>query len=363
MNNVGECYLHGIGFKRSGLAAVQWHRSAAVAGNPVAAMNLIQDLKNGLGGKADAAAAETWANRRLDQTNRADLDDGTLAYTLRAGVQISSEEREMMRSAGATIASVRAAVEESGGDGGGIDCGFLAECAAMQGSSRKRHPRGRGDPARHPVKIVLLAGPTASGKSRVALDLARRHGGIVVNADSMQVYAELRVLTARPSLADEAALPHRLYGHVPAGERYSVGRWLDDVAAVLGEARRQSLTPIVVGGTGLYFKALTEGLATMPPIPAEVRMRVLEESASESPGGAPSAPRRGRSRRCRAHPADGSGAYRASPRGLRGDRPRACRLDASARRSRSSIRPRPNGSCSTSTANFSMSGSRRGLRR
>ena len=135
MNNVGECYLHGIGFKRSGLAAVQWHRAAAVAGNPVAAMNLMQDLKNGLGGKADAAAADTWANRRLDQTNRSDLDDGTLAYTLRAGVQISSEEREMMRSAGATIASVRAAVEENGGDGGGIDCGFLAECAAMQGSS------------------------------------------------------------------------------------------------------------------------------------------------------------------------------------------------------------------------------------
>jgi hypothetical protein len=135
MNNVGECYLHGLGFKRSGLAAVQWHRSAAVAGNPVAAMNLMQDLKNGLGGKADAAAAETWANKRIDQANGSDLDDGTLAYTLRAGVQISFEEREMMRSDGATIASVRAAVEESGRDGGGIDCGFLAECAAIKGSS------------------------------------------------------------------------------------------------------------------------------------------------------------------------------------------------------------------------------------
>jgi TPR repeat protein len=135
MNNVGECYVHGIGFTRSGLAAVQWHRAAAVAGNPVAAMNLLQDLKNGLGGKADAAAADSWANRRLDQTNRSDLDDGTLAYTLRAGVQISSEEREMMRSAGATIAGVRAAVEENGIGGGGIDCGFLAECAALQGPS------------------------------------------------------------------------------------------------------------------------------------------------------------------------------------------------------------------------------------
>jgi len=132
------------------------------------------------------------------------------------------------------------------------------------------------------VKIVLLAGPTASGKSRLALDLARRDAGIIVNADSMQVYAELRVLTARPSPADEQEIPHRLYGHVPARERYSVGRWLDDVASVLAEAREQSLTFIVAGGTGLYFKALTEGLATIPAVPAEVRNRVLEESAGQA---------------------------------------------------------------------------------
>jgi tRNA dimethylallyltransferase len=125
---------------------------------------------------------------------------------------------------------------------------------------------------------VLIAGPTASGKSRLALELAARHGGIVINADSMQVYAELRVLTARPSPADEAAVPHRLYGHVPAGERYSVGRWLDDMAGVLAEASREGRLPIVVGGTGLYFKALTEGLAAVPAIPAEVRAAVRAAS-------------------------------------------------------------------------------------
>jgi tRNA dimethylallyltransferase len=132
------------------------------------------------------------------------------------------------------------------------------------------------------VKIVLLAGPTASGKSRLALEIARQSGGIVVNADSMQVYAELRVLTARPSAADEETVPHRLYGHVSARERYSVGRWLDDVGLVLDEARRQSVPVIVAGGTGLYFKALSEGLATIPPVPVEVRNRVLEDSTGEA---------------------------------------------------------------------------------
>jgi tRNA dimethylallyltransferase len=132
------------------------------------------------------------------------------------------------------------------------------------------------------VKITLLAGPTASGKSRLALEIAGKSGGIIINADSMQVYAELRVLTARPSAADVAAVPHRLYGHVSARERYSVGRWLDDVAALLDEARRAALPVIVTGGTGLYFKALTEGLATIPSIPGEVRSRLVEESAGET---------------------------------------------------------------------------------
>src|SRR6476659_10070084 len=98
------------------------------------------------------------------------------------------------------------------------------------------------------AEVVLLAGPTASGKSRLALDLAHRIGGVIINADAMQVYREMRVLTARPGPAHEADVPHRLYGHVPVRERYSVGRWLDDITAVLTEARRQSLIPIVVGG-------------------------------------------------------------------------------------------------------------------
>jgi tRNA dimethylallyltransferase len=127
--------------------------------------------------------------------------------------------------------------------------------------------------------FILLAGPTASGKSQRALDLAREHGGVVVNADSMQVYRELRVLSARPSAEDEAAMPHFLYGHVAAATRYSVGAWLADVAPVLAEAKRSEQTAIVVGGTGLYFKALTEGLVAMPTIPTAVRDRIKGEIA------------------------------------------------------------------------------------
>ena len=126
--------------------------------------------------------------------------------------------------------------------------------------------------------VILLAGPTASGKSRLAIELARRFAGVVINADSMQVYRELRVLTARPGPADERDVPHRLYGHVPAAERYSVGRWLNDVESVLGEVRAASQVPIVVGGTGLYFTALTQGLAAVPAIPAEVRAGLRHET-------------------------------------------------------------------------------------
>jgi tRNA dimethylallyltransferase len=118
---------------------------------------------------------------------------------------------------------------------------------------------------------VLICGPTASGKSALALELAREFGGVVINADSMQVYAELRVITNRPTEQEEAAAPHRLYGIRPAREPYSAALWLADVKAALAEAERQSWLPIVVGGTGLYFKALTEGLSDIPDIPPEIR--------------------------------------------------------------------------------------------
>lgn len=132
------------------------------------------------------------------------------------------------------------------------------------------------------MSVILLAGPTASGKSRLALELAAEHDGLVVNADSMQVYRDLRILTARPSLQDEAAAPHRLYGHVPAATRYSVGAWLRDVSVVLDEARAAGRPAIIVGGTGLYFKALTEGLAAVPATPPAVRAAIAAESEGAS---------------------------------------------------------------------------------
>lgn len=121
---------------------------------------------------------------------------------------------------------------------------------------------------------MLIAGPTASGKSALALDLAERLGGTIINADSMQVYRDLRIITARPTPEEEARVPHRLYGHTDAAENYSVGRWIGDVKAALGEAVAQRRLPILVGGTGLYFKALTTGLAAVPPIPADIRAEV-----------------------------------------------------------------------------------------
>jgi tRNA dimethylallyltransferase len=118
---------------------------------------------------------------------------------------------------------------------------------------------------------ILIAGPTASGKSELAMTLAERHGGIVINADSMQVYRELAILTARPDAADEARVPHALYGQVPVREAYSVGRWLGDARQALAQARVQARRPIIVGGTGLYFRALLEGLSPVPAIPEDIR--------------------------------------------------------------------------------------------
>lgn len=118
---------------------------------------------------------------------------------------------------------------------------------------------------------ILIAGPTASGKSALALALAEERGGAVINADSMQVYRELSVLTARPSPADEARAPHLLYGHVPGREAYSAARFMSEAARAITDVRQRGLMPIVVGGTGLYFKALLEGLSPIPQIPDEIR--------------------------------------------------------------------------------------------
>jgi tRNA dimethylallyltransferase len=121
---------------------------------------------------------------------------------------------------------------------------------------------------------VLIAGPTASGKSALALALAQKTGGVIINADSMQVYRDLRIITARPTPEEEAAVPHRLYGHVDAAINFSAGSWVADAAKVLAEARGQKRMPIFVGGSGLYFKVLTRGLSAVPPIAPEVREAV-----------------------------------------------------------------------------------------
>jgi tRNA dimethylallyltransferase len=118
-----------------------------------------------------------------------------------------------------------------------------------------------------PDTPVLIAGPTASGKSALALEIAQRQGGIIVNADALQVFAGWQVLTARPTAADQARAPHALYGHVPHDAAYSVGHWLRDLAPLLQGPQR----PIIVGGTGLNFHALTRGLAEIPATPDTIR--------------------------------------------------------------------------------------------
>ena len=128
---------------------------------------------------------------------------------------------------------------------------------------------------------VLIAGPTASGKSTLALALAQRDGRIIVNADALQVYGRWRVLTARPSLAEEAQAEHRLYGHVGRDVSYSVGHWLRDVAAVLADGK----PVVIVGGTGLYLSALTQGLVDIPTTPPQVRMQADLRMATQGIAG------------------------------------------------------------------------------
>jgi len=127
---------------------------------------------------------------------------------------------------------------------------------------------------------VLVAGPTASGKSALALELARYFGGEIVNADSMQVYRDLGIITARPEPGDLARAPHHLYGHVDGSVNHSVGRWRGEAASLLDAVAGRGRVPIVVGGTGLYFKALEGGLAEMPQVPADVRAGVRASAES-----------------------------------------------------------------------------------
>lgn len=130
----------------------------------------------------------------------------------------------------------------------------------------------------------LIFGPTASGKSALALALASRLHGSVINADALQVYADWRVLTARPTEADMAAAPHGLYGHVDAATPdYSVGRWLSEARDALAAATSRDRVPIIVGGSGLYFTALTEGLADIPPTPADIRAALSARLSDAGP--------------------------------------------------------------------------------
>jgi tRNA dimethylallyltransferase len=133
-------------------------------------------------------------------------------------------------------------------------------------------------------RVALIAGPTASGKSALALDLASERAGVVINADAMQVYGELRILTARPTPEEEAAVPHRLYGHVSGAEDYSAARWLGDALREIEAAWIAGRLPVIVGGTGLYFRCLERGIAELPEIPAStrevLRTRLKEEGAA-----------------------------------------------------------------------------------
>ena len=131
--------------------------------------------------------------------------------------------------------------------------------------------------------VLLIAGPTASGKSALALALAEAVGGEIINADSQQVYRELRILTARPTVTEEARVPHHLYGFVGVREGFSVGSWLRCAQGVLDDIRARGTRAIFVGGTGLYFHALGGGLARIPPIPEAVRVPLRRRLAQEGP--------------------------------------------------------------------------------
>ncbi|MGI9411118.1 MAG: tRNA (adenosine(37)-N6)-dimethylallyltransferase MiaA [Hyphomicrobiaceae bacterium] len=133
-------------------------------------------------------------------------------------------------------------------------------------------------------RAILIAGPTASGKSQLAIEIAERIDGVIVNADSMQVYDDLHILTARPSHSDMALVTHALYGFVPGGSAYSAGRYALDAERVIGECLEAGKMPILVGGTGLYFRALLDGLSPIPQIPRAIRQHWRGEAERLGPG-------------------------------------------------------------------------------
>ena len=131
------------------------------------------------------------------------------------------------------------------------------------------------------MNAILIAGPTASGKSSIAVELAKKINGAVINVDSMQVYKELRVITARPDKSSTEGVPHFLYGHVGIKSPYSVAQWLDDVKQVLENCKEQGLVPVLVGGTGLYFKGLLDGISEIPPIDPSIREKLRTSNKSD----------------------------------------------------------------------------------
>ena len=136
---------------------------------------------------------------------------------------------------------------------------------------------------RHAVEAVLITGPTASGKSALAIAIAKRVGGLVINADSMQVYSDLRIITARPTPEDEQSVSHALFGTVDGATNHSVSLWLADAETMIGRARLAGSIPIFVGGTGLYFKALTQGLSEIPQVPQGVRTAMRHWALERDP--------------------------------------------------------------------------------
>ncbi|MEH3036814.1 MAG: tRNA (adenosine(37)-N6)-dimethylallyltransferase MiaA [Sphingomonas adhaesiva] len=131
-------------------------------------------------------------------------------------------------------------------------------------------------------RVALIAGPTASGKSAAAIDLAERIDGVVVNADASQVYRDLRILSARPDATDEARVPHRLFGHIDGAESCSAARWAADARAIIAQTHEAGQVPILVGGTGLYLRTLLDGIAPVPDIDPAIRTAIRALPVSET---------------------------------------------------------------------------------